>query len=248
MKSISLKVYVFLIIILSGLAAINVFLPQGSFLPVVPEKQLPAPKSILAILNALIMIVFYGGLGFLGLRLSRKLGFADIWDSAVSTKQRLLIPALIGAGIGIFFILADLIFSRFHSLGPLPHPPFPTSLIASAIAGIGEEIIFRLFFISFFVWLISFVIFKNKYQNLVFWIVSILSALIFGFGHFPSVMIILGLKSINQIPFSLMAEIILLNGILSLFAAYYFRKSGFLAAVSIHFWADIVWHVIWGAI
>jgi hypothetical protein len=44
----------------------------------------------------------------------------------------------------------------------------------------------------------------------------------------------------------LLVEMILLNGILSLIAAYYFKKSGFLAPVGIHFWADIVWHVIWG--
>ncbi|GAH57810.1 unnamed protein product, partial [marine sediment metagenome] len=41
---------------------------------------------------------------------------------------------------------------------------------------------------------------------------------------------------------------ILLNGVVSLFAAYYFRKYGFLAAVGIHFWTDVVWHVVWGVI
>jgi len=40
----------------------------------------------------------------------------------------------------------------------------------------------------------------------------------------------------------------LLNGLMSIFAAYYFRKYGFLAPVGIHFWADIVWHVLWGLI
>jgi hypothetical protein len=44
-----------------------------------------------------------------------------------------------------------------------------------------------------------------------------------------------------------MAEIILLNGVISFFAACYFRKYGFLAAAGIHFWADVVWHVIFGA-
>jgi len=65
-------------------------------------------------------------------------------------------------------------------------------------------------------------------------------------GHLPSVIIILGLEEIGEIPFALMSEITLLNGILSLFAAYYFRKFGFLAAVGIHFWTDVVWHVVWG--
>ena len=60
-------------------------------------------------------------------------------------------------------------------------------------------------------------------------------------------MVIFGLNKFSQIPLVLMGEIILLNGILSFFAAYYFRKYGFLAAVGIHFWADLIWHVLWGA-
>ena len=95
--------------------------------------------------------VLYGGLGFIGITFSRKLGFAEIWDDRVTNRQRFLIPGLIGAALGVFFIGADMILSRYHSLGNIPHPPFPTSLVASAIAGIGEEIIFRLFFISFWV-------------------------------------------------------------------------------------------------
>lgn len=137
------------------------------------------------------MLILYGGLGFIGLKLSQKIGFTDIWDSKISHKQRFLIPALVGGGIGIFFILADVIFSKFHNLGSIPHPPFPSSILASATAGIGEEVIFRLFFIPFWVWLISYVILKNRWQNKVFWVVTIFSALAFALGHFPSVMVLL---------------------------------------------------------
>ncbi|GAI03825.1 unnamed protein product [marine sediment metagenome] len=103
----SLKIYVGLIITLAILAAINVFLPQGVFLP---TQTLPASKPVLALVNAVVMLILYGGLGFIGLKLSQKNGFADIWDLKVSNKQRFLIPALVGVGIGIFFILADIIF------------------------------------------------------------------------------------------------------------------------------------------
>lgn len=243
--SLSLKIYIGLIITLAILAAINVFLPQGAFLP---TQELPASKPVLALVNAIITLILYGGLGFIGLKLSQKIDFADIWNSKISNKQRFLIPALIGVGIGVFFILADVVLSKFHNLGSIPHPPFPTSLVASVTAGIGEEVIFRLFFISFWVWLISYVIFKKRWQNQIFWIVTLFSALAFALGHFPSVMILFGFKTIREIPFILISEIILLNGVVSLLAAYYFRKFGFLAAVSIHFWTDVIWHVIWGMI
>jgi hypothetical protein len=65
-------------------------------------------------------------------------------------------------------------------------------------------------------------------------------------GHLPTIMFLQGWTSVAQVPPVLMVEMLLLNGILSILAAYYFRKYGFLAPVGIHFWADIVWHVIWG--
>jgi membrane protease YdiL (CAAX protease family) len=244
----SIGIYIGLILALAILGAINVFLPQGSFLPTLQEQELPAPKPMLALANAGIMLILYGSLGFLGLKLSQKLGFANIWDPMVSNRQRFLIPALVGIGLGVFFVLADAILSQFHASGPLPHPPFPTSLVASAIAGIGEELIFRLFFIPFWVWLVSYVILKKKWQNQIFWVVAILSALAFAFGHIPSVMAFFGWKTIGEIPPALMSEILLLNSIVSVFAAYYFRRFGFLAPVGIHFWTDVVWHVIWGVI
>ncbi len=245
----SIRIYSGLIIILALLVAINIFLPQSSSLQTLPHQQLPASKPVLAVVNIFIILTLYGGLGLLGLRLSQKLGFPELWDPKISNRQRFLVPALIGAGIGIFFILVDAILSPFYSsLGPLPHPPFPTSFVASAVAGIGEELIFRLFFIPFWVWLISYVALKQRRQNQVFWIITIFSALIFASAHIPSIMVLFGLKKIGGIPFALLSEIVLLNGVVSIFAAYYFREFGFLAAVGIHFWTDVIWHVIWGVI
>ncbi|MBN2542157.1 CPBP family intramembrane metalloprotease [bacterium] len=244
----AIKIYTILIIVLAVSAAIGFLLMKGSFSNLVPETDLAVPDWLLALANAGIMLVLYGGLGLLGLFLARKLGFADIWDEKVTNKRRFLIPAIVGIIIGIIFIAVDLVVSRYHSLGQLPHPQFPASIFASIVAGIGEEIIFRLFFISFWVWLISYVILRKRGQDTMFWIVTFFSALVFAIGHIPSVMLLYGLDTVGEIPVPLMIEIILLNGILSFFCADYFRKYGFLAAVSIHFWADVVWHIIWGAI
>jgi membrane protease YdiL (CAAX protease family) len=239
----SIGIYVVLIIVLAALGATNTFLPQGSLLP---EQPLLVSKPVMALLTAGMMLVVYGGLGFLGLRLSQKFSFPALWDPAVSNRQRFLIPAYVGLGTGAFCILADVFLQRLHTLGALPHPPFPTSIVTSAVAGIGEEVIFRLFFIPFLMWLISTLILKGKWQGKVFWGVTIFSALVFALGHLPLVMLAFRIESVNQVPAALMSEIILLNGIVSLLAAYYFRQYGFLAAVGIHFWTDIVWHVLWG--
>jgi hypothetical protein len=243
--SVSVKIFILLIIILAALAAISVFLPQGAS---VPSFELPLPKTLFALLTAFTILLLYGGLGLLGMNLARRVGFADLWSAKSTNRQRLLVPAFIGVGIGLFFILVDAVFSRLHGLGPLPHPPFPTSLVASGAAAIGEEVIFRLFFVSFWVWAISSIVRKDQWKDQIFWIVVCLSALAFAFAHIPSLMFLFGWKTIGDIPTPLLIEIILLNGVLSAFVAYFFRKYGFLSAVSIHFWADVVWHVIRGAI
>jgi membrane protease YdiL (CAAX protease family) len=237
------KIYFSLILVLAAFSAINVFLPYGNLLK---QYELPASKPIVAIATFFLMIVVYGGLGFIGLKLSKKIGFTEIWDNRITNKQRFLTPGLVGAGIGLFFILADVSFHRFQPIAVLPHPEFPTSIVASITAGIGEEIMFRLFFISFWVWLLSFIILNKKWKTQIFWIVAVFSAVVFAFAHIPSLMMVWGLSSINNIPVLLLTEIILLNGVLSLFAAIYFKKYGLLAAIGIHFWADIVWHVIYG--
>lgn len=242
----SLKIYIFLVILLSILAAINVYMPQGDFAQNIPREELPASKPIMAIVNALSMLLVYGGLGYIGLRLSKKLGFPVIWDEDVSNKQRFIVPLAVGVMIGIFFIIADVVLSRFHNFGELPHPPFPTSLTASLVAGIGEELIFRLFFISFWVWLISYVIMKKKYQKTVFWSIALISAVAFSVAHLPSIMMLYGINEIIQVPIAILVEVLLLNSTLSIFAAYLFKKYGILAAIGVHFWTDVVWHVVWG--
>ncbi|OGS22018.1 MAG: hypothetical protein A2252_05935 [Elusimicrobia bacterium RIFOXYA2_FULL_39_19] len=237
------RTFFIVLVMLVIVSCLAIFLPQGIY---TPKKELPTSKINIAVFNAVAVIFVYGGLGLAGLRLSRKIGFTDMWESGINNKQRFLIPAVIGFALGAVFIVGDIIFGKFHGFGSLPHPPFPLSIAASFTAGFGEEMIFRLFFVSFWVWLISGVFLKNRFQDEIFWGVSAVSAAFFAVSHFPVMMVLYDFKSISEIPQILMVEIILLNGLLSLFTAYYFRKYGYLAAVGIHFWADIVWHVLWG--
>lgn len=241
----SIKVLALLVGAVSVLAALNVFLPQGTFLPV---DQLPASKPVVALASLAMTLFLYGALGALGLLFSRKIELPEIWDPNVASRQRFLTPAIAGALAGVVLIVGDSILSNYHDLGPLPHPPFPTSIVASLSAGIGEEIIFRLFFISFWTWLVSGVLLGGRGRSATFWVVAVFSAVAFAIGHLPSVMYLYGAEAIGQIPTVLFAEIMLLNGVVSLVAAYYFRRFGLIAAIGVHFWVDVVWHVIWGAI
>ena len=148
--------------------------------------------------------------------------------------------------VAFILIIGDLAFAPINGIGRFPHPPFPTSAVAALAAGIGEETIFRLFFISVWTWLISNLILRGRLQAPVYAVFSVFSAIAFGFSHLPAIMALNNWATLSQVPPVLLAELLLLNGIMGLVAAYAFKKWGFLAPVGVHFWADVVWHVIWG--
>jgi hypothetical protein len=239
----STVIYIGLVVILAASNAITVFLQYTDLS--LTGMGITVPVWAIALVNALAALILYGGLGYLGLALARRMGFADLWDDKVNNRQRFLVPGLIGAALGIFLIMGDQAFAPFNGIGNLAHPAFPASIFASLSAGIGEEIIFRLFLICFWVWIISSLMLKGRRQNTIFWILAVISALAFGASHLPSITALYNMQYSALSPV-LYAEILLLNGAVAMFAAYYMRKYGFLAAVGIHFWADIVWHVIWG--
>jgi len=236
--------FLILLVILAICAGLNSILPQGDIPPQIPQFQIP--KWLISLVSAGGTLLIYGILGFIGMILWRKIGFPDIWDERVTNKQRFLIPAIVGALIGVVLIILDLVFSPINGVGQIIHPPFPTSIVASLSAGIGEEMLFRLFFISFWTWLIGKVILRGRGLSIVYWVMAILSAIAHGASHTPTAMILFGVNSPALLPPLLLAEIILMNGILSIFAAHYFKKFGLFAPIGIHFWADIVWHTIWG--
>lgn len=238
------RTFFILLAILALAVVVNVFLPQGEAGAAMPA--MPIPQWQVALAGAAGTAVIYGLLGFLGLLLWRRLGFPEIWQPGVTNRQRFLVPALAGGVLGILLILADLLFSRFNGIGRLMHPPFPTSFVASLSAGIGEEMLFRLFFISFWTWLAGRLILRGRGLAVVYWVVAVFSAFAFSAAHLPSLMFLLGASDPTQLPPVLLLQILLLNGGISLAAAWFFRKYGFLAPVGIHFWTDIVWHMLWG--
>ena len=247
-KIISVRIFGVLMVTYGVLTGISVFLPQGVAGASIPSAPMPAPLFVMALIAAGVVLVAYGGLGALGLFCARKLALPEIWDAAVSNRQRFIVPALAGLAVGVILILGDILFSPINGLGHFPHPPFPTSIVAALAAGIGEEVLFRLFFISFWAWLISRVILRGRAQGFIYAAVSTFSAVVFGLSHLPSLMYLKHWNSMAQIPPTLLLELLSLNGLMALVAASFFRKYGFLAPVGVHFWADVVWHMIWGVL
>ena len=80
------------------------------------------------------MSIIYGRLGYLGLILTEKINFAPLWSDKVNISEKIIKPFCLGIALGLFFIVLDIIFANYNSFGMLPHPVFPTSLVASITA------------------------------------------------------------------------------------------------------------------
>ena len=175
-------------------------------------------------------------LGFIGLVLSRRAGFPDFWEVAVSNRQRFLIPALVGLAYGVVTVLYDL--SR-----PAPvHLKLPWSIPFYAYGATLLEIMLRLFAVTFLVWLISNVILRGKWQTHVFWLAAVIAAL---YEPLPNLTNIFNTRGIFA-ALGVLVTTPLFAG--NLVAAYLFRKYGFLAALTMRLSFYLLWHIVYGGL
>jgi hypothetical protein len=202
------------------------------------------PRWQLGLANAAIIVVLYGILGLVGLWFARRLGLPGVWRENARWRDWLWRPLPIGVALGVVFVVLDRVFASAGQWPGFEHPPFPASLFASATAGIGEEIIFRMFVLGLWAFLFNLVLRRWSATGVALWIGNVLAALAFGASHLPSQMILLNVKSPAQLPPLMLGELFLLNGIMGIAAGIYYRRDGLVAASGIHFWADVVWHVI----
>jgi membrane protease YdiL (CAAX protease family) len=142
-------------------------------------------------------------------------------------------------------VLTDRTFAALHDWVGFPHPPFPFSLIASITAAIGEEILFRSFVLGLWAFLLDRMLRRWLSRGGALWGSNLLAALAFAAGHLGSAMLLFNAASPAEIPPLLLVEILILNGVVGLVAGVQYIRQGLVAAVGVHFWVDVVWHVVW---
>jgi hypothetical protein len=203
------------------------------------------PQWILGAANAGLIIVIYGTLGAVGIILSAKMGLPTIYRQDANRREFLGTPMFLGLLCGVFLIIVDRAFAINTGWEGFAHPTFPASFFASATAGIGEEIIFRLFLLSLWLFLLRKLFKRHHLRGVTAWVANGIAALAFAAAHIPATMFILGARTINEVPLNVLAALLILNSSLALVAGERFLKDGLVAAVGVHFWADIVWHVLY---
>jgi len=107
-------------------------------------------------------------------------------------------------------------------------------VLASVKAGIVEELAYRFFLVSLFVWLGSF--FKRSHDGRptrgVYWGAILLAGLIFGWGHVDARL------GIPEAPFEMLTGIMILSTFLGIFFGWLFWKLGIEWAIFAHFAYD----------
>jgi len=112
-------------------------------------------------------------IGLIGAALSQKTGFPDVWEGKRPFYQNILLPILIGFGIGVLMVSIDL-FTGFTRLIAARHgvsqqyTDFPSMFLIFTSAAIIVEVVYRLFLIPLLLWIISNVILKTERKPLFF--------------------------------------------------------------------------------
>ncbi len=212
-----------------------------------PDTLATAPSWLLGLANAGLILVLYGLLGLVGFWLARRLGMPGIFREDAGWQAWVLVPMGLGVIVGVIFVTVDRICTTVNTSNweGFAHPDFPMSLVASASAGIGEEIVFRLFLMSLWAFLFNLLLKHWGATSAAMWIANGLAALAFAASHLPVAMMLLNVSSPLDLPPVVLIELLLLNSLVALVAGERYIHDGLVAAAGVHFWTDIVWHVIW---
>ena len=212
----------------------------------VPMLDMGVSNAIVGLANAGIVLVVYGLLGLAGIWFARKLGFPGIYSEDGNWRRWFFIPLLLGLVCGVMLIIGDVLFAPFNNYGRFVHPQFPMSIFASLSAGIGEEIMFRGFVFGLWGLLLNWLFKRFNGRTVVLWIANLIAALAFGAGHLGTILFLTGASSLAELSPVLLVEVFILNGIVGLIAGERYMKDGLIAASGVHFWTDVVFHVIYG--
>jgi hypothetical protein len=188
--------------------------------------------------NWLITII-YLALGFIALKYFEKdAGFPDMLDKEIKFNHLFLIPFILGLIFGIGAILFDLI-NPFK----VPQLPFPISVPYWIFIGITDEIFWRLFLLTFLIWVISYKLLKNKRQEQVFWGVTILESIVY-----IIIQLILFESFVGPITSLVLIQILSMSGGYIIVACYCYKKGGFLAVLVVRLTQYTVYHIIYGGL
>lgn len=241
---------VYFVLLFSSICSIIAILPYVTTIQAEILKNIPMSLPVVLLISVVQSTMLFAILIFIGLKISTKLGlkipilesYIAKKKSTVDVKQIIKLSVLLGVLSGIAIIVLDIVFTKLgvNLMGQAPTPIWQ-GFLASFYGGIAEEILLRLFFMSFIVWLMS-KLTKSKSKvienNVLMWSSISIAAIIFGIGHLPIT------STLTTITPLVIIRAILLNGIGGVVFGWLYWEKGLESAMIAHFSADIIIHVL----
>lgn len=174
--------------------------------------------------------------------LGPRTGLPELWDPSISPRKWLLLPAVVGLGLGVVNLTIQALTGSLRTIAEAANVasinvPFPESILFYSGGAIIVETR-RLILITLPLWLIATVTLRKRGQAPVFWVLALLTSL---------------LEPAEQL--SLIAghlDLMLVLGVavygMNLFEAYLFWRYGFLAPLIFRLGYYLVWHIVGGVI
>jgi len=224
------------------------FADQMAAMAKTPMPDLGVSNAVLGLANAGMVLVVYGIFGLLAYWFARKIDLPGVFSADGNARRWFWTPMLLGLACGVCVMIGEMVFALINGVGRLPHPGFPLSIVATLSAAIGEELLFRGFVFGLWALILNWLFKRFNGRIAALWIANVIAALAFGAGHLPTVLLLTGATSLAGVSPVLLLEIFLLNGVVGLVAGQRYMKDGLVAASGVHFWADMVFHVVWGLV
>ncbi|MGE5094949.1 MAG: CPBP family intramembrane glutamic endopeptidase [Betaproteobacteria bacterium] len=160
-------------------------------------------------------------------------------------RRTLALACAIGLAAGAAVVALD---HAIHPWMPAAKGALPSAperwkgFLASFYGGIGEELQVRLFLMTLLTWLAWKLLARGRRSPppVAAWIAIVLAALAFGAGHLPAV------AQVWPLDVVVVLRTLSLNGMVGVACGWLFYRHGLEHAMSAHFCADIVLHVIAG--
>jgi len=206
-------------------------------------KQIGQPIGVIFVAQFIQSLILFSIAIFLGLFFTKKINFhLPLIEAFVEKRNYREIlknilgkSVLVGAGTAVIIYVSDILFTMQDAdlSTHQNYAPVWQKLLAAFYGGIAEEILMRLFLMTFFIW-IGMKLFKRNQPTKAGIVISIvLAAIIFGLGHLP---ITASLTTLSPL---IVLRAIVLNGIGGIIFGWLFWKKGLESAMIAHFTADI---------
>jgi hypothetical protein len=204
-------------------------------------NKIGQPIEFIFLAQFIQSLILFSVIIFFGLLFTQKINFQLPLLEAILEKKKyrkklkniLGISILVGIVTAAMIFALDAVFAVKGATISTNYAPVWQKILASFYGGIVEEVLMRLFLMTFFIWVGMKLLKQNQPSKTVILTSIFLAAIIFGLGHLP---VTASLTEINSLIFS---RAILLNGIGGVVFGWLFWKKGLESAIIAHFTADI---------